>query len=75
MKGKKGREEEKRSQEQRKENVRAAAEKNRQRNQGESKQTNVIKSTLSKISTRCLFQGWKGRGFCCNSLWFKGCQY
>ena len=41
--GKKGRKKEKRRQEQSKEDVRTVAEKNRQRNQGERNQTNVIK--------------------------------
>lgn len=65
----------KRGQKQNKEDDRTAAEKNRQRNQGEWKQTNWwYKNLLSKISTWSLFQGWKEGGFSCSSPEFKGCQ-
>jgi len=67
--GKKGREGEKRRQEQSKKDVRIAAEKNRQRNQGERKQTNSSqKPMLSNISMWSLFQGWKRGSLSCNSL-------
>lgn len=67
--GKKGREEEKRRQEQSKIVVRTAAEKNRQRNQGERKQINVIKKTCwARFLPSLCFRAGKEGSFSYNSL-------